>query len=304
MKVCYIEMRRVKGACERMEETKKTVAVAYRRVSTDAQGGADRFGLDSQKKQIEDYADANGIDIVKWYDDVGESGAKDNRPALSQILYGDEVVNPPFEMVIVAKADRMARDIYLYYAYKHQLNQKNVQLVSVAEDFGSMGAFAPVLEAFIVAMAQVERETIRTRTLGARRIKSSTGQHAAGRAIYGYDIKEKRRVINEKEAAVVKEIFWQLSMGSKFIEVATWLNEKGYTTKMGGNWERTNISNMVEKAPVYRGMTKNMLTGEWIPGDHEPILTEEELAAAEEGMAQNPYLNERGKRGKKPRPKK
>ncbi len=283
-------------------ERGQTVAVAYRRVSTDAQGGADRFGLESQRKQIEDYAAANNIDIVKWYDDVGESGAKDNRPALSQILYGDEVVNPPFEMVIVAKADRMARDIYLYYAYKHQLNQKGVKLVSVAEDFGSMGAFAPVLEAFIVAMAQVERETIRNRTFGARRIKSSTGKHAAGRAIFGYDIKDKRRVINEKEAAVVKEIFWQLSMGSKFIEIAAWLNENGYTTKMGNRWDRTHISNMVEKAPLYRGMTKNMLTDEWIPGDHEPILTEEELAAAQRGMAQNPYLNAPGKRG--PRSKK
>lgn len=285
-------------------ERGQTVAVAYRRVSTDAQGGTDRFGLESQKKQIEEYAAAHNIDVVKWYDDVGESGAKDNRPALTELLYGDEIANPPFEMVLVAKADRIARDIYLYYAYKHQLNQKKVQLVSVAEDFGAMGAFAPVLEAFIVAMAQVERDTIRTRTFGARRLKSATGQHAAGRALYGYDIKDKRRVINEKEAAVVKEIFWQLSMGSKFIEIAAWLNDKGYTTKTGKQWDRTHISNMVEKAPVYRGMTMNMLTGEWIPSEHEPILTEEEWSAAQEGMAHNPYLKEEKKRGRKPRAKK
>lgn len=282
----------------------QTVAVAYRRVSTDAQGGADRFGLESQKKQIEEYAAAHNIDVVKWYDDVGESGAKDNRPALTELLYGDEIKNPPFEMVLVAKADRMALDIYLYYAYKHQLNQKKVRLVSVAEDFGAMGAFAPVLEAFIVAMAQVERDTIKTRTLGARRLKSATGKHAAGRALYGYAIHDKRLVIDPAQAAVVKEVFWQLSMGSKYIDIADWLNANGYTTQKGKPWSRAHIYNMVDKIPVYRGMMKNMLTGEWIQGEHEPILTEEEVEAARDGMAHNPYLKEEKKRGPKPRTKK
>ena len=83
-------------------------AIGYIRVSTEEQAADDRFGIDAQKQSILLYANNNGYNIVDWKIDK-MSGAKDDRPALNDILYGD-ITNPPFEAVIIFKNDRLARD--------------------------------------------------------------------------------------------------------------------------------------------------------------------------------------------------
>ena len=62
---------------------------------------------------------------------------------------------------MTAKNDRVSREIQYYYAYKIKLQQVGLKIVSVAEDFGQFGAFANMLEALTVAIAEVERGTIK-----------------------------------------------------------------------------------------------------------------------------------------------
>lgn len=71
-------------------------AIGYIRVSTKEQAEDDKFGIDVQRKEILSYADENGYCIVDWKIDE-MSGAKDDRPALNEILYGDNVSNPPLK---------------------------------------------------------------------------------------------------------------------------------------------------------------------------------------------------------------
>ena len=61
----------------------------------------DKFGMEAQKEQIEEYCRKNDMNIIKWFTDAGESGAKE-RPGFDSIVYGD-VSNPPYEAVVVAK---------------------------------------------------------------------------------------------------------------------------------------------------------------------------------------------------------
>ena len=121
--------------------------VAYIRVSTDGQCGDDKFGLDVQRETIQEYCNKHDMVIARWFMDEGESGAKE-RPGFDEIVYG-EVTNPPYEAVIVAKSDRVARDINIYYYYKMLLTKKNIKLISIAEDFGQFGVFANMLEWFL-----------------------------------------------------------------------------------------------------------------------------------------------------------
>ena len=126
-------------------------------------------GIDVQQGVLK-YAHESGFEIMEWFIDEGVSGVKESRPALDCILYGD-VENPPIENVIVAKSDRVARDIKLYFYYKQLLYQKDIELVSVSEDFGEMGAFAGILEAFVMFAAEQERANI-TRRLGGTSFES------------------------------------------------------------------------------------------------------------------------------------
>ena len=182
----------------------KNVA-AYIRVSTDGQIGDDKFGLDVQREQIKDYCNRNDLNIIKWFSDEGESGAK-YRPGFDQIIYGD-VTNPPYEAVVVAKSDRVARDINIYFYYQGALLRKNIELISITEDFGQFGVFANMLKAFTLTCAEMERENINKRTSAGRSVKASRGGYSGGRTPFGYKAVDRQLCVVPEEAEVVKIIF-------------------------------------------------------------------------------------------------
>lgn len=256
---------------------KKTGAVGYIRVSTKAQAGDGKYGIEAQKADIINYAKENGYDIKKWYIDRGESGAKVHRTEFDRIIYENEVYAPLAYAVIVSKADRVARDIYIYYAFKQKLQARGIKLISVHEDFGEMGAFSVVLESFIVAMAQVERETIRTRTMRGRQLKAAHGCYSGGRAPYGYDIKDKKLLVNEKEAKMIRKIFEMIDAGLNYQLIANWLSANGYRARSGKDLVRNNIQRIADNRKLYEGYYKYGEMG-WVKGQQEAILKPNEPA--------------------------
>lgn len=244
--------------------------VAYIRVSTDGQCGEDKFGLDNQRSIINEYCEKNNMTIQRWFTDEGESGAK-TRPGFDEIVYG-EVTNPPYEAVIVAKSDRVARDINIYFYYKMLLRKKNIRLISIAEDFGQFGVFANMLEAFTLCVAEMERENINKRTAGGRKIKASLGGYSGGTAPMGYKVANKCLVIEPREAEIVRLIFERREAGKSMRAIADELNERGYKTHGGGNFPVSTIQGILNNERTYRGEYKYGSNGEWVRGQHEPIL--------------------------------
>ena len=247
--------------------------IAYRRVSTDGQCADDKFGLEVQRAQIMEYAAKHDMNIVKWVTDEGESGAKE-REGFDEIVYGD-VTNPPYEAVIVAKSDRVARDINVYYYYKMLLIKKNVKLISIAEDFGQFGVFASMLEAFTLCVAEMERDNITRRTSSGRKVKASKGGYSGGRAPMGYKVQDKQLVINPEEAEIVRFIFARKFAGKTMLSTVDALNEAGYKTRNGKEFVISTVQSIWNNERTYRGEYKYGEDGEWVKGEHEPILTED-----------------------------
>ena len=244
--------------------------VGYIRVSTDGQCKDDKFGLEVQKEQIIEYCNNNDMNIVKWYSDEGESGAKE-RPGFDEIVYG-EVSNPPYESVVVAKSDRVARDIEIYYYYNMLLRKKNITLISIAEDFGKFGVFSDMLESFTLCVAKMERENINKRTSAGRAVKSSKGGYSGGRAPMGYRIENGGLVIDENEAKVVRFIFDRKASGETMLGTMRALNEAGYKTRNGKDFVISTVQSIWNNERTYRGEYKYGKNGEWVKGQHEPIL--------------------------------
>ena len=244
--------------------------VAYIRVSTDGQVGDDKFGLDVQREQIIEYCSKNDMNILKWFTDEGESGAKE-RPGFDEIVYG-EVANPPYEAVIVAKSDRVARDINVYYYYKMLLIKKDIKLISIAEDFGQFGVFASMLEAFTLCVAEMERENITKRTSGGRKVKAARGGYSGGRPPYGYSPLNGKLVIVPEEADVVRYVITAKENGATFQSICDKLNAEGKTNRSGSKFSISTIQVLVDNAPLYRGKYRYGKDSEWIDGEHEPIL--------------------------------
>ena len=245
-------------------------AVGYIRVSTKQQAEEEKYGIDVQKQAILLYANDNGYNIVDWkVDEI--SGAKDDRPALNDILYGD-VTNPPFEAVIIFKNDRLARDTKLYFYYLYTLEKKNIKLLSVKEEFAEGGELANIYMALLQFVAEQERKNIALRTSKGRSIKAQCGGYSGGRCPYGYKVENGRLIINEEEKPIVEFIFEKKAEGVPMLTMVDLLAEQGYKTRKGRSFQVSTIKSIITNEPLYRGMYKYGKEMNWVKGVHEPIL--------------------------------
>ena len=251
------------------------IGVGYIRVSTAAQAGEDRFGIDEQKAQIVEYADEHGIQIVEFYIDRGESGVKEDRPAMNELLYGG-IENPPIECVLVAKSDRVARDMKLYYYYLMLMEKKGMELISVSEQMVDDGSgMGGIYKALMLFVAEQERKNITMRTTGGRMQKAKRGGFAGGQPPYGYFIKDGSLEILLHEAKVLRKMFeLHDEKGLSSYKIAQLLNEAGIKTRKGKVWSSGTIHGMLENRGFYEGIYK--YGGVECRGDYEPLIVDGE----------------------------
>lgn len=248
-------------------------AIGYIRVSTEAQAGDDKYGLEAQKEKILVYANENGYNIVEWFCDE-KSGASDERPELNKILFDEGITNPPFEAVIAFKSDRVARDTKLYFYYLYVLEKRNIKLLSTQEVFPE-GDFANIYRALMLFVAEQERKNIAIRTGNGRRVKAAAGGYSGGRAPYGYKAEGGRLVINESERPIVEFVFAEHRKGTPMLTIADKLNDLGYRTRKGTKFQNTSVRSIIKNEPFYKGMYKYGDMN-WVRGIHEPLFKEEE----------------------------
>lgn len=246
-------------------------AIGYIRVSTEQQGGDDKYGVESQKQAILLYANNNGYHIVDWkIDDV--SGASDKRPGFDEIIHGESVSNPPIEAVIVFKNDRVARDTKLYFYYLYVLEKKNIKLLSTVEKFNEGDDFANIYRSLLQFVAEQERKNIALRTGRGRSIKAQCGGYSGGRVPYGYSVDNGALVINPDERPIVEFIFSENDKGTPMLRIASLLADRGYVTRKGQGFQVSTIKSIISNRPLYEGMYKYGKEMNWVKGVHEPIL--------------------------------
>ena len=250
-------------------------AIGYLRVSSKAQAGEDRFGLPSQRAMIEEYCSTHEIQITEWFVDDGYSGVCRDRPALNRILAG-EVTNPPIQYIVVAKTDRIARDVQLYYALKFMLQQKGIEILSATEDWSEQDQLtARLLENFMALVAEIERENIKIRLMGGRNQKARNGGYAGGKIPYGYKLSNGEYMIHEAEADVVRRIFAMRKDGHSLDKIVKVLQNDGIVSRNGKPLSKGTLQGILRNEKTYMGWYKYG-NGEWKENAHEPILTGKE----------------------------
>lgn len=249
-------------------------AIGYIRVSTKQQAEEEKYGIDVQKQAILLYANNNGYNIVDWkIDEI--SGTADNRPALNEIILGDNIANPPIEAVIVFKNDRLARDTKLYFYYLYTLEKRNIKLLSTKEEFNEGSDMANIYRALLQFVAEQERKNIAIRTSKGRSIKAQCGGYSGGRCPYGYKVESGRLIINEDERPIVEYVFKRYDENTPMLTIADELTELGYKTRKGTRFQNSSVRSIINNRPLYEGMYKYGKTMNWVKGVHEPILKAE-----------------------------
>jgi DNA invertase Pin-like site-specific DNA recombinase len=147
-------------------------AVAYVRVSTAEQHN----GPEAQRQSIEQWGRARGVEIVACHVDAGVSGAADlaDRPALLAAL--DDLEQHRAALLVVAKRDRLARDVLKAGAIEAATVARGARVVSADGVADGDDPAAKMLRSMLDVFAAFEREMIRARTRAALAAKKARGE--------------------------------------------------------------------------------------------------------------------------------
>lgn len=245
-------------------------AIGYIRVSTEEQSADDKYGVEVQRRAIQDYSTTNGYEIVLWLIDT-ISGAKDNRPELDKILYHTDQL-PPHDAVIVFKNDRVARDTKLYFYYFYTLEKRNVSLLSTEEHFSEGDDFANIYRSLLMFVAEQERKNIALRTGRGRSLKAQCGGYSGGNKPYGYRVVDGVLTVCPEEKPIVEIVFREYDQnGTSLTDICEILHNSGYLTRKGKRFQISTVRGILANRKFYEGMYKYGDMG-WVQGVHEPIL--------------------------------
>lgn len=211
----------------------RKTAVLYARYSSDKQREA---SIDDQLRVCREFCERESIDVVREYHDHALSGKTDQRPEFRQMIANA----PESDYVVVYMFDRFSRDRYDSATYKKMLKDLGVRVLSASEkvedtpEGGLQEGLLELLSEYYVAdMARKIRRGMEGNALKAK---------DNGYKIFGYDTDPvtRRYIVNEVEAAVVKEIFTMHIAGTSIFEIARIMAERGWTTTKGNpvnyNW--------------------------------------------------------------------
>ena len=212
-------------------------AIGYLRVSTAAQAEAG-MGLDVQRDRVIEYAREHGLDLMDVVSEAASGGVRDgevhsweHRPQLLALMTRAEAGD--FDVLLVAKLDRLSRDHPTLIVLERMLQRSNVEVVSVAEENGD-GPIAEFIRGQLALVAQLERAMIRERMGAGKAKRKILGLHAEGRVPYGYESERGILTPVPDQAEVVKRIFRDAIDGHTVGRIARDLTREGVPTPQGG----------------------------------------------------------------------
>jgi DNA invertase Pin-like site-specific DNA recombinase len=220
------------------------VAIAYYRVSTQRQGRSG-LGIEAQRATIARFAEAEGLTLLREFVDV-ETGkgadALDRRPQLAAALAAARSAKCP---VVVAKLDRLSRDV----AFISGLMAQRVPFI-VAE----LGADAdPFMLHLYAALAEKERRLISERTKAALAVKKATGARLGNPTNVREAGQIGRKALVEaadEQARILLPLLRTLrAEGSTGIGAITRsLNDRRIPTARGSRWHVSSVANLLARA--------------------------------------------------------
>lgn len=256
-------------------------AVIYARFSSDNQRSE---SIDAQERACKEYAQKEGIKILRSYTDEAASGRSDDRPAFLRMI--DEAKHHEFDLVIVHKLDRFARDRYDSVFYRRQLKKHGVSLVSVLEriDDSPEGI---ILESVIEGYNEYYSRNLAREVMKGLKENALQCKHTGGTPPLGYDVApDLTYVINENEAESVRIIFRMYAEGFGYGQILDALAEARKKTKRGLPFKRNSLHDLLRNEKYIGVYTYNKAPMR-IPGQkrgHRKHKPKEEIIRIEGGI--------------------
>ena len=258
-------------------------AAAYIRVSTDNQT---ELSPDSQIKEIRKYAKQHGYIVPNEFifRDDGISGRRaEKRPDFIRMIATAKQKPAPFCAVLLWKFSRFARNQEESIFYKGMLAKNHIEVKSISEPILD-GPFGSLIERIIEWF-----DEFYSINLSGEVKRGMTERVERGGAVsipaFGYDIVDKKYVINPDTAPIVRQIYADYLNGMGALQIAHKINDMGIRTTRGNLWENRTIDYILRN-PVYIGKIRWNPNGRTrrnyddpnimvVDGQHEPIIDED-----------------------------
>jgi len=229
----------------------------YTRKSVDK--GLDRefTSLDAQRESCEAYVRSRkeqGWELVAdRYDDGGYSGKDTDRPAFQRLLA--DVAAGKIDVVVVYKVDRLSRSLLDFAHVMSAFEAASCAFVAITQNFSTADAMGRLTLHILMSFAEFEREMIAERTRDKIRAARRKGKWTGGTVPFGYLVRDRRLVVDEVDAPIVRDIFDAYLTLQSALAVARVLTERGCLrrTRTGMRpWTKIDVLRILAN-PVYSG---------------------------------------------------
>jgi site-specific DNA recombinase len=241
------------------------------------------FGLDAQRSGIEAYCQARGWPVPVIYEDAGFSGRLDTRPELERLFRelraGD--------VVIVHSLSRLSRGgVAKLTGAVQRIKDRGARFISISENVDTHGQAGSIVLALFGALAEIELEQTRDRTMAGRLEAARQGFWPTGSVAYGY-VLDDGTIKPDPERADHARLIFQLAPSRSIEKLITELEARGVPAPpRAKRWLSSTVSNML-KNRVYIGQLhwgEKVHPNEpesWIPIPCPPLVSVAEFEAAQ-----------------------
>ena len=276
--------------------TKGSYCAVYTRKSSEEGLEQDFNSLDAQREACEAFIKSQageGWRLVKTrYDDGGISGGTMERPALKSLLADIEARR--VDIVVVYKVDRLTRSLADFAKIVEVFDRAGASFVSVTQQFNTTTSMGRLTLNMLLSFAQFEREITGERIRDKIAASKKKGMWMGGNPPLGYDVRDRKLVVNEPEAEMVRHIFRRhVALGSvrslkQELDTAGILS-KVRLTESGRRWGGKPFA----RGALYLMLQNRIYLGETVhkdksyPGEHESIVDRELWDAVQAKLTEN-----------------
>ena len=215
-------------------------AVIYARYSSDNQR---EESIEGQLRECQEYANKQGITIIGTYIDRALSAKTDNRPEFQRMIR--DSAKGLFEVIIIWKLDRFARNRYDSAHYKNVLRKNGVRVLSAKENI-SDGPEGIILESMLEGMAEYYSAELSVKVKRGMTENALKCKHNGGRPPIGYILDDNRQYqIDPVTEPIAKEIFERYADGESVAGIIKNLNVRGFVAQDGGKLTYNTFRNIL-----------------------------------------------------------
>ena len=218
--------------------------------------------------------------VSERYDDGGFSGGNLERPALKRLLA--DVAAGTVDIILLYKIDRLTRSLADFAKIVEVLDKAGASFVSITQSFNTTTSMGRLTLNMLLSFAQFEREVTGERIRDKVAASKRKGMWMGGPIPFGYDVADRKLVINRAEAEQVRHIFDRYLTANSIKQMlpelaASGVRSKPRTTRggrpFGGTPFRHGGIRHILANRIYLGVVSHK--GQVHPGEHEAIIDQE-----------------------------